>query len=173
LICSEKFTRPEEVVKHERKRHGISQSRAEFVCIIDIAGQDPFETLTYTWYSNRGIEKKKDTLILVYDITSRSSFEVIRLLFIPIEHSQNAVIILVGTKIDREQRREVQEKEAMELAKELGVSHWEVSAREGRGICEMLQCLVLLLLQRQANAATRKSFLKSVFHVLFSCMGGA
>jgi len=29
FICSEKFTRPEEVVKHERKYHKISQSRAE------------------------------------------------------------------------------------------------------------------------------------------------
>jgi hypothetical protein len=60
----------------------------------------------------------------------------------------------------------------MELAEELGGSHWEVSAREGRGICEMLQGLALLLLLR-ANAATRKSFLKSVFHVLFPCMGRA
>jgi hypothetical protein len=29
LICNKKFTRPEEVVKHERKCHEISQSRAE------------------------------------------------------------------------------------------------------------------------------------------------
>jgi GTPase SAR1 family protein len=139
--------------------------------IIEIAGQDPYATPTHTWYSNWGDEKKKDAFVLVYDITSRSSFEVIRYLLGPTEHSR-AIIMLVGTKIDRERRREVPQKEAMELAEDLGGSYWEVSAREGRGIREMLQGLALLLLLR-ANAATRKSFLKSVFHELFPCMGRA
>lgn len=139
--------------------------------IVDIAGQDPYMTPTYTWYSNREDETKKDAFILVYDITSKSSFEDIRFLFNPTKHSPNAIIMLVGTKTDQEQQRKVQKKEAMELAKELGGSHWEVSAREGRGIREILQCLVLLLLQRQPNAETRKSFLKGFFHVLFPCMG--
>jgi GTPase SAR1 family protein len=138
--------------------------------IIEIAGQDPYATQTYTWYSNWGDEKKKDAFVLVYDITSRSSFEIIRHLLCPTEHSRNAIIMLVGTKIDRERRREVPQKEAMELAKDLGGSYWEVSAREGRGIREMLQGLALLL-QLRANAATRKSLLKSFFHVLFPCMG--
>ena len=69
--------------------------------IVNIAGQDPYGTLTYTWYPNQGGEKK-GAFILVYDITSRSSFEVIRLLFDPIEHSRKAIIMLVGTKIDRD-----------------------------------------------------------------------
>jgi GTPase SAR1 family protein len=79
--------------------------------------------------------------------------------FNPTEHSRNAIIMLVGTKTDQEQRRKVQKKEAIELAKELDGSHWEISAREGRGIHEMFLCLALLLLQRQPNAETRKSFL--------------
>jgi hypothetical protein len=79
--------------------------------------------------------------------------------------------MLVGTKTDQEQQREVQKKEAMELAKELGGSHWEVSAREGRGIHEMLLCLALLLLQRQPNAETRKSFLKGFFPCTFPMYG--
>jgi GTPase SAR1 family protein len=140
--------------------------------IIEIAGQDPYATPKHMWYSNWGDEKKKDAFVLVYDITSRSSFEVIRPLFGPTEHSRNAVIMLVGTKTDREQQRKVPQKEAMELAKDLGGSYWEVSAREGRGIREVLQGLALLLLLR-ANAAPRKSFVKSVLHVLFPCMGRA
>jgi hypothetical protein len=43
--------------------------------IVDITGQDPYGIQTYTWYSYWG-DEKKDTFTLVYDITSRSSFEV-------------------------------------------------------------------------------------------------
>src|SRR5579871_4254730 len=53
------------------------------------------------------------------------------------------------------------------LAQERGSSYLEISVREGRSSREMLQCLALLLLQRQQNAETWKSFLKRHFRVLF------
>jgi hypothetical protein len=59
---------------------------------VDITGQDPYGTPTYTWYSNWGDEEKKDAFILVYDITPRSSFEVIRRLFDPTEYSRNDIV---------------------------------------------------------------------------------
>jgi GTPase SAR1 family protein len=58
-------------------------------------------------YTGQRDEKSKDVLVLVYDIASRSSFESIPLLFDPSKHSQDVIIMLVGSKIDLEERREV------------------------------------------------------------------
>jgi GTPase SAR1 family protein len=162
--------------------------------IVEIEGQDPLGTTTRTtWYSRRWDEKKIDALVLVYDTTSRRSFEAIRLLFDPTKHSRDTVIMLVGTKIDGRERREVRQAEGMVLAQKLGGSFSEVSSLKGLGIDEMIECLAFLLLERkcshlndttEANAETpqksyfesetpQTSFWNKVRHVLLPCMGRA
>ena len=55
------------------------------------------------------------------------------------ENSDDTIILyLVGNVIDKEDERQVSEKEAMELAEELEFSHYhETSAKTGVGIRDM------------------------------------
>jgi GTPase SAR1 family protein len=114
--------------------------------IIDVGGQEPISS---TWYSKGWEETSRDAVVLVYDTTSRKSFEAILGLFDPAEHPRDAFIMLVGSKIDRKKQRQVQPEEGMVLAKKLGGTFWEVSPLRDHGINEIFQCLALLLLERQ------------------------
>jgi GTPase SAR1 family protein len=58
-------------------------------------------------YTRQRDEKSKDALVLVYDIALRSSFESIPLFFDPSKHPQDVIIMLIDSKIDLEERREV------------------------------------------------------------------
>ena len=143
--------------------------------IVEIEGQDPLEPRR--WDEKR----ERDAYVLVYDTTSRRSFQTIRLLSDLTKHSQDAVIMLVGTKIDRNDRREVQQAEGMVLAQELGGSFSEVSALKKLGIDEMIKYLALLLLERKSNAKTQRSYFEletpqtsiwnNVCRVLLQCLG--
>jgi GTPase SAR1 family protein len=158
--------------------------------IIDVGGHEPTNT---TWYSKRREETSRDAVVLVYDTTSRKSFEAIPDLFDPTKHPWDAIVMLVGSKIDRKEQRQVQPEEGMELAKKLGGTFWEVSPLRDHGINEMFQYLTLLLLERQRdrlNLTTeskveapqksvwepevpQKSLWARITSVAFSCMGRA
>jgi GTPase SAR1 family protein len=58
-------------------------------------------------YIRQRDEKSKDALVLIYDILLRCSFESIHLFFDRNKHLQDVIIILVGSKIDLKERREV------------------------------------------------------------------
>lgn len=134
----------------------------------------------------------KYVLVLVYDTTSRQSFQDISGIFSAYEQLRDFIIVLVGNKSDLREQRQVQQQEGVELAHNLGAYFWEVSALEGDSINEMFQCMALLALDRQysgsdgamPNADTceknfwdletsPKSFWKALAFVFQSCMGSA
>jgi small GTP-binding protein len=93
--------------------------------IWDTAGQDRFRAITKNYY--RGA----NGILLIFDITDRSSFEHIRnwIEQIKEEAPEQIIIYLVGNKIDNENNRVVTNEEAKKLAEEFKLKYFETSAK--------------------------------------------
>ena len=86
--------------------------------------------------------KKSNAVILVYDVTNESSFIAIKDWIEIIKNSENkAIIALVAQKCDL-QDRVISEEKGKELANELGVEFFEVSAKTCDNIEELFNHLV-------------------------------
>ena len=106
--------------------------------IWDTAGQDRFRSITKNYY------KGAHGIILIYDITSRKTYENIKnwVTQIKEEVSDKVNIILVGNKIDDEKNRKVSTEEGEKLAKEIGFDFYETSAKTGINIDSTFNDLV-------------------------------
>ena len=100
--------------------------------IWDTAGQEKFRTITSSYY------KGAHGIIVVYNITDRSSFDNIKGWFSEIEKyaSENVNKIIVGNKCDLEEKRQVSTEEGAELARSLGVQFLETSAKDSSNVGE-------------------------------------
>ena len=98
--------------------------------IWDTAGQDRFRSITKNYY------KGAHGIILIYDVTSRKTFENIKnwVSQIKEEVSNKVTIILVGNKIDDEPNRKVTTQEGENMAKECELDFFETSAKSGANI---------------------------------------
>jgi len=98
--------------------------------IWDTAGQDRFRSITKNYY------KGAHGIILIYDVTSRKTYENIKnwVTQIKEEVSEKVTIILVGNKIDDEKNRKVTTEEGQNIAKECGLDFFETSAKSGVNI---------------------------------------
>ena len=92
--------------------------------------------------------KKADSFILVYDITSRLSFNNISQYYEKIKFAINdfegkyKIIYLVGNKFDLKVNREVNEIEARELGNKYNAKYMEVSAKNGLNIDKLFEYLI-------------------------------
>ena len=93
--------------------------------IWDTAGQDRFRAITKNYY--RGA----NGILLIFDITDRSSFEHIRnwIEQIKEEAPEQIIIYLVGNKIDNQNNRVVTNEEAKKVAEEFKLKYYETSAK--------------------------------------------
>lgn len=103
--------------------------------IWDTAGQERFQSLGVSFY--RGA----DGCILVYDLTSTTSFESIPqwreefLTQAALRDPANFPIILLGNKADLKTERRVREGMAVQWCRDKGnMPHYEVSAKENTGL---------------------------------------
>ena len=81
--------------------------------ILDTAGQEIFKSLSLTYY------KKADAVLLVYDISRKSSFDQIKSFYvqkIKDNCKKDIPILLLGNKTDKENERQVSCEEGMDLA---------------------------------------------------------
>ena len=104
--------------------------------IWDTAGQESFRSITRIFY------KGSHAVMLVFDITTRSSFENIRTWKKEIENNaeEGIVCYLVGNFADLENEREVTRAEALEMVKELGFAHYmETSAYTGMNVSGLFE----------------------------------
>eukprot|EP01094_Clydonella_sp_ATCC50884_P004611 TRINITY_DN13655_c0_g1_i1.p1 TRINITY_DN13655_c0_g1~~TRINITY_DN13655_c0_g1_i1.p1 ORF type:complete len:206 (+),score=46.62 TRINITY_DN13655_c0_g1_i1:50-667(+) len=122
----------------------------------DTAGQEKFRSLTSSYY--RGTEG----IVLVYDVTKRSTFESIGMWLTETEtYSSNphTVKLLVGNQIDKP-NRQVSHQEGSEFARSKGMVFIETSAKTKVGIQQTFEELVQKildtpeLLSKQQNAGT-------------------
>ncbi len=106
--------------------------------IWDTAGQDRFRSITKNYY------KGAHGIILLYDITDRKSYDNVKTWVEQIreEVSEKVSIILVGNKIDDVEGRKVKTEEGEKLAKEIGLSFFECSAKTGENIDSIFNELV-------------------------------
>ena len=106
--------------------------------LYDTAGQEKFKSLIPMYIRDANI------IIVVYDITNKDSF-------IHTEHWVNetkdlkrddAIFVLVGNKIDLEDKRAVTSKEAENFANEKGFLFHEVSAKTGEEVQELFTSVI-------------------------------
>ncbi len=93
------------------------------------AGQERFRSVTHSYY------RDANALLLLYDVTSYSSFENISAWLSEIKEfaHDGVIIMLIGNKIDKSQR--VVSREAGErLARDFEVSFLETSAKTGQNV---------------------------------------
>lgn len=95
--------------------------------IWDTAGQERFRSVTHAYY------RDAHALLLLYDITSKSSFDNIRAWLTEIhEYAQSDVVImLLGNKADMNSERAIRRDEGERLAREYSVPFMETSAKTG------------------------------------------
>ena len=107
----------------------------------DTAGQELFRSVT------RGYYRGSAGAFLVFDLTSRSSFENIERWLRDVKDvaRSDVVMILIGSKADLVDRREVKAEEAETYAKNNGMEYFETSAKTGAQINEAISALVNII----------------------------
>mmetsp|Transcript_13552 Transcript_13552/g.15016 ORF Transcript_13552/g.15016 Transcript_13552/m.15016 type:complete len:223 (-) Transcript_13552:182-850(-) len=100
--------------------------------IWDTAGQESFRSITRSYY--RGAA----AAIMVYDVTSRTSFEnIIRWLREARETGNDTMeVLLVGNKIDLKDKRVVSTEDGQKFAKENGLMFIETSAKTSHNVVD-------------------------------------
>ena len=104
------------------------------VLLWDTAGQEKFRNIARQYY------KGANGVLLIYDVCDRKSYE--RIGFWMDELKQNneieqLYIILVGNKIDLEEKRVITREEAEKYAEDNNINYLEVSAKTGEGILDL------------------------------------
>ena len=110
--------------------------------VVDTAGQEQFFAVQAMYF--RGVHG----IFLVCDVTNRETFQHISR-WLDLAHlyctETNALIILIGNKIDQGENRKVSREEGEELAKCHGLSYLEVSAVDVGNIEDMFKTMIQLL----------------------------
>jgi len=111
--------------------------------IWDTAGQEKFRKMYPRYY------KGAKYAILVYDVTSRETFESLSSWVEEInKHAGEIPIILVGNKVDLEAYRQVSKAEGLELAKKLNLhGFYEASARTGLNVNEIFEAPIKIIIK--------------------------
>ena len=123
--------------------------------IWDTAGHEKFRTITTSYY------KSAQAIIILYDITEKTSFEHIKYWLVEIDKfaKQGVLKVLVGNKKDLEEKRQVSKEEAESLAVQNGLKYIEVSAKNNTNIEELFQDIVKTLIQRHLAAINENPFM--------------
>lgn len=115
------------------KQVQIDQDGNNFSCILSILDDstlEEFSSFTEQWM------KESDGFLLVYDVTSRVSFEEAgniykKIIKLKKEHGNKQVpIVIVGNKCDLEDQRQVTQQEGMKYAQKCNIPFYETSPKE-------------------------------------------
>ena len=104
----------------------------------DTCGQEKFRSMTRNYYNDT------DGVLLLYDITKRSSFEHLSTWIDDLREyaDSNTEIILVGNKSDLEDEREVTKEEIKNFSIKHKTNFVEVSAKNGTNVVLLFEKLV-------------------------------
>ena len=94
----------------------------------DTAGQERYRSLAPMYYRGAG------AIIVVYDIFSENSFINAKRWVSEVRRTENLIIVIVGNKLDKNQKRNVDLNEVLSYVKSENFIHAEVSAKTGEGI---------------------------------------
>lgn len=115
----------------------------------DTAGQERFRALAPNYY--RGAKGA----VIVYDITDKASFDrvVSWVKELTLQADKDICIVIAGNKCDRESERQISKNEALNYARSAGVTHFDTSAKNGKGVEEVFQELGRLITEAQQKTA--------------------
>ena len=121
--------------------------------IWDTAGHEKFRTITTSYY------KSAQAIIILYDITQKSSFDHIRNWITEIDKfgKQGVLKVIVGNKLDLENNRKISKEDAENLALRYGLKLWEVSAKDNTNIEEMFVDTIKTLLEKNSKIISESS----------------
>lgn len=100
--------------------------------IWDSAGQEKFRSLIPNYIRGASL------IFLLYDVTNKNSFNHLPDWIKFINNIENTNIVIIGNKIDLEDNREVTIEEGRKFAKDNNYEIFEISAKEGTGLLEMM-----------------------------------
>ena len=129
------------------------------VLFFDTAGQERYKSIALN------IIKDANGILLMYDITDKSSFESIPNWIKNIKSlkGDNFPLILLGNKIDLEEKRTISEEEGQKIADDNGIQFFETSNKTGINIQEACSALIdIILAQKEKNNDDINSNLKSL-----------
>lgn len=111
-------------------------------CLIyDTAGQERFNSINETYY------KKADAVLLVYDITNKESFDLIRNYYCPKikEFCKKKIpIILLGNKTDMEEERLISMEDGIALSVEYKFKFCQTSCLKNENVADAFEALIEL-----------------------------
>ena len=115
----------------------------------DTAGQEIFHSLTKNFY------RKADGIIIVYDITNKESFERvqdwIKSVYDNTETYKEIQMIIVGNKIDLEEKREVRKEDGLKIGKYYEIDFFEASAKNAEGVNNFMIKIIGDILNNKVN----------------------
>lgn len=122
--------------------------------IWDTAGQERFRSVTHAYY------RDAQALLLLYDITSKSSFDNIRAWLTEIHEyaQQDVVVMLLGNKADMSNERVVKQDDGERLAREYGVPFMETSAKTAVNVELAFLAVAKELKHRSMNQSNEPKF---------------
>ncbi|KAI0171315.1 ras-like GTPase Ras2 [Pestalotiopsis sp. NC0098] len=169
-LCLQHFVETyDPTIEDSYRKQVVIDGQACMLEVLDTAGQEEYTALRDQWI------RDGEGFVLVYSISSRSSFSRIKRFHHQIQRvkesvsssptypgspiaaaapSQNVPIMLVGNKSDRVTEREVSTQEGHALARELGCEFVEASAKNCINV-EKAFYDVVRILRRQRQAASR------------------
>lgn len=130
------------------RRQKLVDDRACLIEILDTAGQEEFSALRDQWI------RESEGYVLVYSIISRDTFNAISSLASAIHRvveKDKVPIILVANKSDLEAKRQVTKDEGVQLARSIGATFVEASAKTRAGVEEAFDAGVRLIQQIRAG----------------------
>jgi small GTP-binding protein len=125
--------------------------------IWDTAGQERYQTITKTFYKN------SHAVVIVFDVTSMESFldiEKVCLEEVKKNCDENVVLMLIGNKIDLEDKREVSRETAEKFANQHNMIYEETSAKTGKNIDNIFINLTQLVTLNQEKNNEAKTEIK-------------
>ena len=103
--------------------------------IWDTAGQETFRSITRAYYKNSVVA------LVVYDISNRATFDNIKSWVEDCKRlsPKTVLMVLVGNKIDLEEKREVSYNEGSIFAQKNGMIFYECSAKNGKNVEQIFE----------------------------------
>lgn len=146
-------------IDYRNKVVEIDQTKVKLQ-IWDTAGQERFRSVTHAYY------RDSHALLLLYDITSKQSFDNIRAWLSEIKDyaPDNVVVMLLGNKADKSNERVVKKEEGERLAQENNVAFMETSAKTGMNVDLAFMAIAreLTFQHKQANDSSKFDMKKYV-----------
>jgi len=155
-------------IEDSYRKQIVVDEQASLLDILDTAGQEEYMgCLLSQWI------RSCNGFVIVYSVTSRSSFDQIQNFKDQISRildREHIPMILVGNKSDMEDQRQISTQEGMDLANCLGMLHLETSAKTRLNIEQVFENLVRKMREEEksfsdkSNEKDKKPSIKSMVH---------